>query len=254
MARFSKKMMAGIVTGAILVLGSIGVYSLQETQTEQRAEAARTEQYGRGERPPYQRMNSAAAAKQVADTFGVSESEVKKAIDDDTDFRDIGQAAMLAKLSKKSFADVLAMKTDSNKWADVRESLGITREAVRDAMDDMTAVHLARHSGIDQETAVTLLRDGYRPWDIEAAAAIAKASGKDIQTVLDAKKINNRWSEVAEQFGVSRDALRSARERSGMPGAPHMGMPGAPEPMMDGDDWECPASAPANPPANMPCN
>lgn len=242
-------MTAGIVTGVILLLGSIGVYSLQETQMEQRAEAARTEQYGRGGRQPYARIDSSAAAKQVADTFGVSESEVKQAIDDDADFRDIGQAAMLAKLSQKSFADVLAMKTDSNHWTDVRESLGITREAVQDAMDDMAAVHIARHNDVDQKTVILLLHNGYRPWDIESAAAIANASGKDIQTVLDSKKINNRWGDVAEQFGVSRDVLRRARERGGMLG-PRMGGPGDLHPMMEGDDFDCPANAPSN----MPCD
>ena len=41
-----------------------------------------------------------------------------------------------------------------------------------------------------------------------AVTKLAKLSNKDIQTVLDMKKINNRWGDVAEQLGVDRSALR----------------------------------------------
>ena len=37
---------------------------------------------------------------------------------------------------------------------------------------------------------------------------IAKASGKDIQSVLDRKQINNRWEDVADVFGVDRSLLK----------------------------------------------
>ncbi len=35
-----------------------------------------------------------------------------------------------------------------------------------------------------------------------------RGTGKDIQSVLDLKKINNRWGDVADQLGVDRKELQ----------------------------------------------
>ena len=105
----------------------------------------------------------------------------------------------------------------------------MTREKVESVRCEMTAKDLSQDGNVDETTAMNLLKDGYEPWDISWAAALAKAADKDIQSVLDLKKINNRWSDVAEQLGVDRRVLQKFRG----PGPHSMGWHHGPGPMMD---------------------
>ena len=52
------------------------------------------------------------------------------------------------------------------------------------------------------QTFRALLKDGYNHRDIDIAGKIAKASGKNIKTVLAKREINNTWADVAKSFGV----------------------------------------------------
>ena len=201
-----RKIVAGLVAGLVLTAGGFGVLSAQSQD-----KAAVPPRYpDAGERqdgqPP--KVSTDEVAQHIAASFGVDEKQVKSALDDKKDFRDIGQAAMLAKISGKSFADVLALKTDDKDWRDIEESLGVTREKVRQLRIEMTAKDLSRDGVIDEEGALKLLKDGYEPWDISCASILAEAAGKDIQSVLDLKKINNRWGNVADQLGVDRKELK----------------------------------------------
>ena len=111
------------------------------------------------------------------------------------------------------------MKTEDTNWQDIGKSLGVTREQVREQMDAMTAAHIAQRGNIDQAAVLALLKDGYQAHDIMAASVLAKQSGKDVQSVLAMKKINNRWSDVAEQLGVDKSVLHADRAaRGGMHG------------------------------------
>jgi hypothetical protein len=171
------------------------------------------------------RMNPDEAAKRLNKTFGVSEAEVKAAFKEKRDFRDIGQAAMLAKVSGKSFSDVLAMKTKDKRWPEISKELGVKPEQIRAQMNELSAERIAQRGNIDKEQALSLLNKGYRAMDVSVAAKLAKLSNKDIQTVLDMKKINNRWGDVAEQLGVDRSALRPNMEKGKFPGHGPQGGP-----------------------------
>ena len=202
-----RKIVAGIVAGLVLTAGGFGVLS---AQSQDKAAVPPRYCLTQGERqdgqPP--KVSTDEVAQHIAASFGVDEKQVKSALDDKRDFRDIGQAAMLAKISGKSFADVLALKTDDKDWRTIEESLGVTREKVRQLRIEMTAKDLSRDGVIDEEGALKLLKDGYEPWDISCASILAEAAGKDIQSVLDLKKINNRWGDVADQLGVDRKELK----------------------------------------------
>ena len=76
---------------------------------------------------------------------------------------------------------------------------------------EMEARHLAAKGSISEGRALALLQDGYRSFDIFEAAEIANASGMDIQSVLDRKKINNHWTDVARGGGVDPALLREHR-------------------------------------------
>lgn len=233
-----RKMIAGIVAGLVLTAGGFGVLSAQS----QSQDGAQHRMFAKGERPDGQmpQMDASEAAKHIAETFGVDESQVKNAIENKKDFRDIGQAAMIAKVSGKSFDEVMALKTDDKNWRDIGESLGVTREKVEEVRQSMTAQHLSQDGDIDESKALSLLKKGYEPRDIECAAALAKASGKDIQSVLDRKKINNRWGDVAKELGVDANVLQKKFHGYGPHGhGPQGGPEGGPEggmmgvPMMD---------------------
>lgn len=233
-----RKMIAGIVAGLVLTAGGFGVLSAQS----QSQDGAQHRMFAKGERPDGQmpQMDASEAAKHIAETFGVDESQVKNAIENKKDFRDIGQAAMIAKVSGKSFDEVMALKTDDKNWRDIGESLGVTREKVEEVRQSMTAQHLSQDGDIDESKALSLLKKGYEPRDIECAAALAKASGKDIQSVLDRKKINNRWGDVAKELGVDANVLQKKFNGYGPHGhGPQGGPEGGPEggmmggPMMD---------------------
>lgn len=229
-----RKMIAGIVAGLVLTAGGFGVLSAQS----QSQDGAQHRMFAKGERPDGQmpQMDASEAAKHIAETFGVDESQVKNAIENKKDFRDIGQAAMIAKVSGKSFDEVMALKTDDKNWRDIGESLGVTREKVEEVRQSMTAQHLSQDGDIDENKALSLLKKGYEPRDIDCAAALAKASGKDIQSVLDRKKINNRWGDVAKELGVDANVLPKkfhghGPDGHGPQGGPEGGMMGGP--MMD---------------------
>lgn len=223
MTRMTKKMLAGVVAGAILLTG--GLTYVQAAQNDGMGQN-RMERAGRPGRHQPPQMNKEEAAQRIADTFRVSKDEVLSALNANGDFRDIGQAAMLAKISGKSFQDVLGMKTKDNHWPDVQKSLGITRDQMRAEMNGLAAERIAARGNVDLETAKALLKDGYEVRDIEAAGTLAKASGKSVQSVLGMKKINNRWTDVAKSLGVDAKVLREGRPGPGGPGGMMAGSPG----------------------------
>ncbi|MGN0951027.1 MAG: Tat pathway signal sequence domain protein [Mitsuokella sp.] len=202
-----RKIVAGVVAGLVLTVGGFGILSAQsKDKTDLRPRYYMTQSERTDGQPP--KMTTDEVAKHIATSFGVDAKQVKSALDDQKDFRDIGRAAMLAKISGKSFADVMALKTDDKDWRDIESSLGVTREKVEQVRSEMTAKDLSQDGSIDEAAALKLLKDGYEPWDISCAAILAKESGKDIQSVLNLKKINNRWGDVADQLGVDRSALQ----------------------------------------------
>ena len=91
------------------------------------------------------------------------------------------------------------MKVD---WFQVAEKLGVTREQVRDFYEQERMEHFAKMANVDVKTLKSLLKDGYDAHDIMIAGRIAQASNKNIKSVLDKRKINNTWEDVAKSFGV----------------------------------------------------
>ena len=155
--------------------------------------------------PAQMEVDASTAAAYVATTFAVNPAEVREAIEMGTDYRDIGKAAMLAQLSGRSFAEVLTLKTEGNSWHDVEQSIGVTRSEICHTMQKMAARRMARSGSIDERTALSLIQQGYEVQDIRAAVILARASGREIAAVLEQKKINNRWQDVATALGVTKD-------------------------------------------------
>ncbi|WP_311642542.1 Tat pathway signal sequence domain protein [Selenomonas noxia] len=207
MKRSTRKNIIGITFGVLIVSGSIGSLAyanganaaLPPSKTsEAKMDAAHADV----------QLTPEELAKHVSETFKVSEAEVKQAIDAKKDLADIGQAAMFAKISGKSFRDVMAMKEGGKTWEQIADSLNITEEAVQKELDEMAVMHISMQGEMDVNTARTLYNEGYEPHDIEMAGILAKASGKDVRSVLERKNMKNRWEDIAKELGVNPTLVR----------------------------------------------
>ena len=198
MNSIKKKILAGILSGAMILTGGF----LAPVQAAENPDAQ--QQLQRHERRQMTDEQINEFAKKFADAYGVEQAEVADALKNRIHFDDIKNAAVLAKLSGKSFSEVLAMKTD---WRQVAEKLGVTREQVENLMRAEMISGIAQRSKLDAKTVESLLKEKYHPDDITVAGIIANASGKNVKSVLAKRKLNNTWDDVAKEFGVDLQKL-----------------------------------------------
>ena len=182
---FKKNLLIGLLSGAMILTGGQAFAN----EAEMPDEAWQAEE----------QADVSVWTKFLAEKYGVDESQIKAALDSGVHFEDIHHAAILAKLSGKSFSEVLAMRVD---WEQVAQKLGVTHEQIENFYNREREEHLAKRANIDVKTLQALLKEGYHPQDIMIAGKIAKASNKNIKSVLDKRKINNTWEDVAKFFGV----------------------------------------------------
>ena len=183
---FKKKFFVGLLSGAIILAGG-AVNAAPEMPEQDKVWQEKSE------------INFGDWKKYFSEKYGVDSAQLEKAFKDGVPVQDIKHAAVLSKLSGKSFSDVLAMKVD---WSQVAEKLGVTREQMKEFFHQEREEIFSKQTGLDVKTLRALLKDGYNPHDIAVAAAIAKESGKDVKSVLNKRKINNTWEDVAKSFGV----------------------------------------------------
>lgn len=187
MTNFRKKIFAGLLSGALIFTGAQALANPPEIPEDEKAWQEETAAHIGG------------WAKFFSENYGVDYSQVEKALNDGVHIEDVRSAAVLSKISGKSFSEVLAMKVD---WSQVAEKLGITHEQIKNFYEQERDEHFAKRTGLDVKTLKSLLKDGYDPRDIDIAARIAKASNKNVKSVLEKRKINNTWDDVAKSFGV----------------------------------------------------
>ena len=184
---FKKKLLAGILGGAMLF--SFSTSFAAPAEMTQGDEIYAEESFAhKGDR-----------AKYFSERYGVSSAQIEQAFKNGAHPEDIKQAAILAKLSGKNFSDVLAMKAD---WPQVAQKLGVTRAQVDEFIKQERTEFFIKKTGLDANTFQSLLKEGYKPHDIAVAAGIAKAANKNVKSVLEKRKINNTWNDVAKSFGV----------------------------------------------------
>ena len=186
-----KKFFAGLIAG-MLIFAGVGEVSARSAPIQ---------------------TDSEIWARGTAEWYGVNEKEILNAVKAGKHFKDIEFAALLSKISGKSFTQVLSMKND---WRDVMKKLNITPEKYDAACKELMIKGLAAESELPESTVKNLLDNHYHPLDIKIAGRLAKASGKDVQEILDSKKINQRWADVAEQLNVDKN-LAEAEEKNEEP-------------------------------------
>ena len=203
MKLFNKNKFAAISL-SVLLLGSLAAPFVAEAA--ERAPQPRFEQ----------REASPEKMRDFAAKLGISQTELDNCRAKGVSPRDLGHAAMLAKLSGKSLHEIMLAKNLDTSWKELAASLGISEEQLKAARLEMMAERLEQKTKLAKTTALDLLQKGYHPRDIGTANLIAAKSGKSVDEVLNQKKINNSWQDVAQSFGVNFNELRTER-----PDAPH---------------------------------
>ena len=200
MISVKKKILAGVLVGTFLFSVSASIPTALAAPENDQAAAQKNAMSA---------ADMENMAKEIADQYGVNQAEVKKAISEGIFFDDIYYAAMLAKVSGKSFSTVISMKAD---WFDVMKKLGITREHWDAVLKDMMAEDIAARSNLTKDTVKKLMEERYNPRDIRIAGRLANASKKDVRAVLNMKKLNMRWRDVAGELKVDQKVLRPRNE------------------------------------------
>ena len=201
MKLMKKKMVSGILAGALFLTGFSGACAVQAapmdeqmSQSEDRMAPLKLTDQEKGE-----------LAKAVAVQYDVDENEVRAALDANRRLEDIYYAGVLAKASGKSFQTVISMKAD---WLEVEQKLNLTEEKILEVVDEITVKNVAVRSGLDEAVVRQLMKNNYRLRDIRIAGLLAKETGKDVQSILDMKEINTNWRDVAQELGVDPEVLR----------------------------------------------
>ena len=88
------------------------------------------------------------------------------------------------------------------------QALGITKEKYEETVLELMAKDISKRSNLSEAEVKKLLDNHYHPRDIRIAGRLAKAAGKDVQSVLDMKKLNQRWIDVADELKVDRNLVR----------------------------------------------
>ena len=184
-----KKILTGLLSTAIVFNGFVFAYAADNNEEMSR--------------PP--KVNINEMAKEISELYDVNEQEVLNALKENRSLDDIYYAAIFSKVSGKSFRQVFSMKSD---WFDVMQALGITKEKYDETVRDLMVKDIANRSNISETEVKKLLDNHYHPRDIRVAGRLAKASGKKVQDVLDMKKINQRWTDIADKLKVDKKLVR----------------------------------------------
>lgn len=204
----NKKTIAAMVAGTFIIAGAASPFIVQAAETTNTPPAYHHQQEKR-------QLDPEKASKRISETFGIDQTVIKNYNSNGMNFRDIGKAAFLAKAGNLPIDSVISKKTADNSWKDVAESLGITKEQIKTAHQDLAATHLNKQAGIDKKAALSLLQDGYHPHDIKMASQLAKTAKKPIKDVLALKKINNTWADVANKLGIDAGTFQKDFKNSG---------------------------------------
>jgi len=197
MKMLSKKTIAAVVAGTFILAGAASPFIASAAVADSKRPAIE-----------HRQADPAKVAQRLSEEFGISQDTILKYNANGMSFRDIGKAAMLANISGQSIDTVISKKTDSNTWKDVAAAMNISDEQIKSARQNRMAGHMSEKLGIDKETILNLLQQGYHPRQIGVANILAKESGKSIQDVLALKTNDNTWEDVADKLGVDKDQFK----------------------------------------------
>jgi plasmid maintenance system antidote protein VapI len=219
-----KKTIVLALAGAFAITG-IGTTYLNQTAFAATTDTAQQDQGQMlGEHKGTPKVMTDEMAQQFATTFNIDKKVLLNYQTKGYTIRDFNQAALIASAGNKSFTDVMNAKTATNSWKDVMDSFSITNEQLQQAAQGFMSKQIATMLQIDESTVTGLLKDGYQPTDIVMASVLSKQASKTIPDVLNMKKINNTWKDVATSLGIDETTFNQCMTdlKSKMPKGPGM--------------------------------
>ncbi len=218
-----KKTLVLALAGAFAITG-IGTTYLNQTAFAAADTTQQNQAPMHGDHKRMPKVMTDEMAQQFATTFNVDKQVLLDYQTKGYTIRDFHQAALIASAGNKPFVDVMNAKTATNSWKDVMDSFSITNEQLQQAAQGFMSKQIATMMQLDETTINGLLKDGYQPNDIVMASALSKQSSKTISTVLNMKKINNTWKDVATALGIDETAFNQCMTdlKSKMPKGPDM--------------------------------
>jgi len=189
-----------MIAGTFMIAAAATPFIVQASEIEQSPAG----QHQKSHRVHHQ-ISPEKAAQHLSDVFDIDKATILKYNAEGMSFKDINRAAFFANASGKSLSDVMSLKTPDNKWKDVATTIGITKEQMKSTRQNMIANSLNKKVGAEKQTTLDLLQNGYHGRDIGMASQLANNTNKPITEVLDLKKINNTWSDVANTLGVDKE-------------------------------------------------
>ncbi|VBB07399.1 Hypothetical protein LUCI_2644 [Lucifera butyrica] len=188
----TKKSMIGLALGMFVLAGVVSPLSTQAAERN-------------GFNQPiheHHQIDPDKVAQQMADTFGVNKNDVLKYEKQGVRIPELYRASFLAKASGKSLQEVLEAKNLANTWKETAQTLGVTKEQIRAAHQDIAANRLEKNLSIPKQDSLALMQQGYRSRDIAVANQLAKNTSKSMSSILSMRQINNTWHDVAQNLGV----------------------------------------------------
>lgn len=232
-----KKAIILAIAGAFAATG-IAAPLMQTVSASAKTEQAQAQQQVQ---PP--KMTDEMAA-QAAQKLGIDKQLLIDFQAKGNNIRDLHMAMVVADASQHSLTEVITAKISGSSWPELCKSYNLDETKLHQIEQDHMAKKLATEISLSEDTIKGLLGNGYQPQDIVMASILAKKADKDIQAVLDMKKINNHWQDVAKTLNVSDADIQAALQTM-----PHM-MPGGPQ--QPGPGMPPPADAPAPPTDSAP--
>ena len=210
----AKKTIVLALAGAFIVTG-IGV-----TQMPQSVALAATQKLEQKDQRQTYYFNPEIMAQNIQDCFGIDKQVILDYNKQGWKIHDLNKAALIAFASETPISDILNAKTMANDWKDVGESFGVTREKIHTVMQTMMSKKMATNLDVDSVVINSFLSQGYHPRDIAMAVTLSKHTDKTIDEVINMKKINNRWSDVATALGISNEDYKQYQDsvRQCLPG------------------------------------
>lgn len=194
----TKKAIAAFVAGTFICAGLIVPFAVQASADKQDRPAMHQ-----------RKVDPNKAAERLAQRFGLSQEAILKHHNAGYNFHDLHKSAFLAKASGKSFESVIAMKTADTNWRSITQELGVTKDQLKLVRRDMRAQHIIGKTKMSKEAVMSLMEQGYKGRDIYMAGLLEMKSGRLASDVIQLKKINNTWFDVAEAIGVDREAWKT---------------------------------------------
>ena len=230
----TKKVIVLALAGAFIVTG-IGITQLP--QSVALAASQQVQCQGQQQKPNF---NPEVMAQNIQDSFGIDKQVILDYNKQGWKMHDLHSAAFLAYASDKPISDILNAKTMTNDWKDVGQSFGVTREKIHTVMQTIMSKKMAAKLDVDSAVINSFLSQGYHPRDIAMAVTLSKHIDKTIDEIINMKKINNRWSDVATALGISDEDYHQYQDsvRQCLPRKHAMGMDHPQGPRTEGQEFK----------------